>query len=125
MKSVNRARLVKTASHAVSAKNAFANCASHWMPLQLPQLPLQSLPKSVQLASLAKNASHVRHAKSVNHVPSRPKRQPPAKKKCCPTKSKRRRKARTTPKANVHVVVPVVNVVAAIAASVSVMPMAM
>jgi hypothetical protein len=73
VKNVRRVLRAKIASLVASAKNAFANCASLWMPLQPLLLPL----KSVQLASHAKNALHARRVKNVNHVPNKlPQPQP-------------------------------------------------
>ncbi|MNR32589.1 hypothetical protein D3C85_1501870 [compost metagenome] len=72
MKNVHRVLRAKTASHVASAKSAYVNCVSHWMPLRSPPLPLLPPLKNVRPASHVKNALHAHRVKNVNHVPSKP-----------------------------------------------------
>jgi hypothetical protein len=72
VKNAHRAPRVKIASHVASVKNAYVNCANHWMPLR-PLLPLPPQPlKNVRPVSRVKNVRHVHRVKSVNHALNKP-----------------------------------------------------
>ena len=126
MKSAHLAHHAKNASHAVSVKSAFANCASLWtLPRQwLQLLPLSRPKKNVRPVRRAKSASLAHHVKNVHRAKPRLQHRLLKTKKSRPTKSRRRMTTRTTTRVIAHVVAPVVSVVAATAVNVNAMPTA-